>query len=371
MTTRPTPIAEAISALGVERGEFRVEWGQAKAAAQAVADMQAQIAAARAAGAPPAQMAALARQMAPLRTALAREQREATAARQAVVAARQAKRSTVANWRTFIGNARLTVPYLPNALIRVYTEAWIRTNDPLLAMAAVEQDPRLEEFFPGIRRDNGTLRMPINEYGAVVEAFDEALLRAGINPTTMRGRYGELIEGNVSADEFRSRVVAMSERVLAEEPAMMEMYASYYGIEMNRGSLIAAALDPQINEAILSRQISTAEIGGAAAIAGFRLSRDTATELYQYGLTEQTARETFMEAAQKLPGFGRAAERQREGEFGLGEYLGAANLLGTAEQRRLATEKAGRMLAGEASQFTEQEFAAQATPYTLTGLSAR
>ena len=279
---------------------------------------------------------------------------------------------TTLNYGAEYGKAQYLFPYLPAELLQLYVEKWVETADPVLAAAYMRASPRHAQFFPAYWTQPGVPRFSNEqEYLTVKAAYRDAFLDYGINPSLFEGRFVQLIEGNVSESELRSRLTAMNERIVDAEPELQRVYSEYYGIEMNRGALLAAAIDPQLEQEILARRITTAEIGGAAALAGFRLQQATAKGLYEAGVSEGQARQMFRQAGVALPALGRAAERQAEGAYGLETFLGSLGLAGTVGEQREAEEKTRRVLAGEASQYSEQEFAAQTKPYALTGLSRR
>jgi hypothetical protein len=266
----------------------------------------------------------------------------------------------------FFDNVRTLIPYMPPELALVFADAWIDTGDRELATATMQNSAQFDVYFPGIKRSDGSLRMTAIEYLGTVAGYEDVLMDVRVNPSFFASRFAGLIAGDVSVNEFRSRVNAMEERILAREDELRETYASFYGLEMTTEALLASVLDPTIGAGLVERQISIAEIGGEAALAGFAVTQGVASRLQQAGYLQQSARELFQVAGGTVPQLGRAASRQAEGSFGLNEFLESEAFADPQQRERLR-----RILAGEQSDFSEQAFVA-ADPFgRLTGLRQR
>lgn len=168
---------------------------------------------------------------------------------------------------------RLLYPWLPDALVRVYANAWAETGDPDLAWAYVQADPQYDTYFPGNRREDGTLRHTEFEYWSTMEAYADVFRSVGLNPELWRDRFVTLMEGEVSPDELAAeRIEPVFERVLDSSPEIRAYYAETYGLELTDSAILASVLDPELGDKILNKQISIAEIGGEAALRGFDLA---------------------------------------------------------------------------------------------------
>lgn len=266
----------------------------------------------------------------------------------------------------YLGMATMLFPYLPQALIEAYADAWAEYGRQDVALAAMRQNAQYDQWFPGNQREDGTVRMSELEYLSLMDSYATTLRTAGVNPQVFQSQFVSLLEGDVSAEEFRSRIDTITSRVLLQEEAIREVYSTYYGIELNTGAIVASLIDPNMGKAILEQTISVAEIGGEAALAGFDISRATSLRLQQAGLGQTRAQELFQRAANMVPVFSRAGYRQGEGVFGLDQFLGA-EVFGTPT----ALSQMRRILAGEASDFSEQALLQQSETGALTGLIAR
>jgi len=269
------------------------------------------------------------------------------------------------------------MPWIPGPLRRIYAAAWIETGDPDLAYAMMQDHPTYDVYFAGNRREDGSFRFSEQDYQRQIEQYDQTLTQLGLNPAYFRKRYADLISGEVSGDEFNARIATMRDRVLAQGPAIREAYMRLYGIRMTDAALIGSALDPDVSRAIIDRQISIAEIGGAAIDAGFRLRdlrprgtdvEDAIGRLLDFGVTETTARDLFAMAGDQLPMLDTLAKRHFDPDdtFDLAEFL-EASAFGDAGQR----DRIKRLLDDESALFGQAGFTQQSRIGALTGLEAR
>lgn len=242
-------------------------------------------------------------------------------------------------------------PWLPPYLVQVYEAQWAESGDSELAWAEVRAHPRYEEFFPGNRREDGTLRYSEAGYTSAMEGYRQVIESVGLNPDLFAGRYRELIEGDVSPDEFAAeRVMPLYERVLEASPGIIQWYAEQNGLEMTFESILAARFDPQgVGARILNREIGLAEIGGEAYEAGFDIDLDLVESMYQRGATRVQAQQTFGKAKQFVPVLNVLASRHADpdDEFDLDEFV-ATDLFNDPIQRR----RMSRLLAQERATFT-------------------
>lgn len=249
----------------------------------------------------------------------------------------------------FFEQARILFPWLPDSLVRVYADAWAETDSQQVAFATVVADPSFDSFFPGLKRSDGTLRVPIEEYVSTFEGFNRVLLEAGLNPGLFTDQLQGLFEGDVSVREFADRVSQVQTRVLDNVEGVRNFYAAEFGLtDLTDAALIAAALDPTgLGDDILNRRISIAEVGGQAAQAGFTIGTDFARRLVSQGVDQAGARGLFGQAANVLPGLGRSAARFGvDRTFELGEFTDALVGLDPTQNQRLR-----RLSAQERAQF--------------------
>lgn len=73
--------------------------------------------------------------------------------------------------------------------------------------AAILQSPQFEYLFPGIKREDGSLRMTAGEYRQIADSYTAIAKEFGLNLS--RQRVGFLVSGAVSPQEFYQRVAAL------------------------------------------------------------------------------------------------------------------------------------------------------------------
>ena len=198
------------------------------------------------------------------------------------------------------------VPWLAGKgdLLQVYTDSYIETGSGDFAIAAVRQSESYPTFYPGITRDDGSLRMNETQYESTREGFFRILLENGLNPTIFDGlgKVASLIAGDVSVPEFKTRVeqarAAFVDNPLAEE--IKSYYTANFDINLSDNAVFAAALDPDMSIAILSNQIDQAEIGAEAALRNLDLNTTQAQRLLQAGITQQGASRLFARGADTI-----------------------------------------------------------------------
>ncbi len=180
-----------------------------------------------------------------------------------------------------VADVQALAPGLPQPLAQIVLEEWVETGDFDLAVAAMRQSDQYEIYFPGNRREDGSLRYNEATYLANMEAYAQELASVDLNPDL--DGFVSLIEGSVSPREFASRVQAVTARVLTRADEIREYYAQVANIEMTDAAIIGSIIDPNLNEAILARDISVAEIGAEASMRDLNLDLETAERLFEFG----------------------------------------------------------------------------------------
>ena len=266
------------------------------------------------------------------------------------------------------GAARLVAPWLPDALVGVFAEAWKEYGSADLALAAVRQDPSYDSYFPGNRRDNGSLRMSEQEYLAQRGAYSTLLLEYGLNPGIFEHNFTDLIAGDVSAAEFAQRLEASYSQIVTNFDEVRQVYSQYYGIDMSDEAIFASFLDEETGQAILERRIAVSQVGGAAAVQGYGLGEDYAGRLVNAGLTQQSALQFFGRAANELPTLQRLATRYNDPDSSVDstEFTEFGVF-----QDPTQTQRFRRLRAAETSAFTEQGLPRFGDAGELTGLRQR
>ena len=253
---------------------------------------------------------------------------------------------------TYAELAQSLYPNMPPDILELFASEWSRTGDPQVAIAEVRRSPAYEIAFPGNKRPDGTVKFDEVTYTGLKESYIGTLQEYGIPRNTsvdlLTDRFTGLIEGEVSAREFAQRVDAVYQGIQENIPEVTEFYRENFGLELTPEAIFVGALDPTVGEEIVAGRITTAQIGGEAARAGFEISGDFAQRLQRAGISQAQARQLFTTAQVELP---RLQELQARGgveapeEFTLEQFTEAAVFQSPEELeeiRLLEAEEASR-----------------------------
>ena len=253
---------------------------------------------------------------------------------------------------TYAELAQSLYPNMPPDVLALFADEWARTGDPQVAIAEVRRSPAYEIAFPGNKRPDGTVKFDEVTYTGLKESYIGTLQEYGIPRNTsvdlLTDRFTGLIEGEVSAREFAQRVDAVYQGIQENIPEVTEFYRENFGLELTPEAIFVGALDPTVGEEIVAGRITTAQIGGEAARAGFEISGDFAQRLQRAGISQAQARQLFTTAQTELP---RLQELQTRGgvtdpeQFTLEQFTEAAVFQSPEELeeiRLLEAEEASR-----------------------------
>ena len=253
---------------------------------------------------------------------------------------------------TYAELAQSLYPNMPPDILELFANEWARTGDPQVAIAEVRRSPAYEIAFPGNKRPDGTVKFDEVTYTGLKESYIGTLQEYGIPRNTsvdlLTDRFTGLIEGEVSAREFAQRVDAVYQGIQENIPEVTEFYRENFGLELTPEAIFVGALDPTVGEEIVAGRITTAQIGGEAARAGFEISGDFAQRLQRAGISQAQARQLFTTAQAELP---RLQELQARGgveqpeQFTLEQFTEAAVFQSPEELeeiRQLEAEEASR-----------------------------
>ena len=253
---------------------------------------------------------------------------------------------------TYAELAQSLYPNMPPDILNLFASEWARTGDPQVAIAEVRRSPAYEIAFPGNKRPDGTVKFDEVTYTGLKESYIGTLQEYGIPRNTsvdlLTDRFTGLIEGEVSAREFAQRVDAVYQGIQENIPEVTTFYRENFGLELTPDAIFVGALDPTVGEEIVAGRITTAQIGGEAARAGFQISGDFAQRLQRAGISQAQARQLFTTAQTELP---RLQELQTRGgvtdpeQFTLEQFTEAAVFQSPEELeeiRRLEREEESR-----------------------------
>ncbi len=259
--------------------------------------------------------------------------------------------------------------WLPQSLIDIYINAWVETGNSAMAWGEVRTSPEYETYFPGIVRDDGTLRMTELEYMGNMAAYRQTVSELGLNPDLFTSQYVNLITGEKSPDEFQAQVDALAERVwFASDEIRQAYFNEGYAdaASMSLEALIASVLDPDVGNLILNQQITMAEILGEGAIRGLDVDTELAADLLGAGFDRTAATQLFGQAAEWLPVLGVLAARHNDPDdpFDLDEFV-TAEVYNGFEAKQLMR----RLVSQERASFTESGYFGTATSDVTGGLT--
>jgi hypothetical protein len=262
---------------------------------------------------------------------------------------------------TYAELAQSLYPNMPPDILDAFANEWARTGDPQVAIAEVRRSPAYEIAFPGNKRPDGTVKFDEVTYTGLKESYIGTLQEYGIPRNTsvdlLTDRFTGLIEGEVSAREFAQRVDAVFQGVQENIPEVQSFYRENFGLELTPEAIFVGALDPTVGEEIVAGRITTAQIGGEAARAGFEISGDFAQRLQRAGVTQAQARQLFTTAESALPRIQEIQARegiQEPDQFSLEQFAEAAVFQSPEE-----LEQIQRLEAERAAEFAPELGAAR------------
>ena len=201
--------------------------------------------------------------------------------------------------------ARALYPGLPESFIQLFVGYWENTGDAQQAISQTRQDPSYDTIFPGNKTERGQIRYDEVTYFALEDSYIGTLAEYGIPRQTslniLQDRFVNLLENEVSANEFRQRVAAVYQGIQQNIPEVQAFYADNFGIDLDKQSIFLGALDPTVGEDIVAGKITAAQIGGEARRAGFTISLEEAERIQQSGLSQAEARRLFATAERDIP----------------------------------------------------------------------
>lgn len=275
--------------------------------------------------------------------------------------------------RSFLDEARALYPWLPDELLRIYADSWADSGDGQTAWATVRAAPQYDVYFPGNRREDGSLRYSEMIYKSVWEGYEDVISSTGLNPSLFTDLFVDLIEGNVSPDELAAeRVDPTFERIVQGTAEIQAAFAEQRDIAITPEAILASALDPAIGDKILERQITMAEIRGEAWQRRMFAPIGLGEDLAEVGMTRSTAQRFFSEASEMLPVLNVLARRHGDPDdtFDLEEFTAGSIFDDPTQRARLR-----RAVAQERASFTQpaRELGYTVDRYTggLSGLTER
>ncbi len=248
-------------------------------------------------------------------------------------------------------NISVPIVFQNTPLAQVWYDAYIEfVGDADLALAAVQAHTDYDTYFPGNRREDGSIRWEEGIYRSIEESYALTIGSYGINPELFRAHFGEMIAFGTSPDEFAARIDNLYTRIVDASPYITDWYTNNLGIEITIEGIMASFMDKNVSDSIINKEITMAEIGGEAASRGFQVVADMADMLFEAGVDDRSeARQLFASAEAVIPVLNVLAARHSDpdDDFDLNEFLSAEVLRDPIQARRMR-----RLISQERSTFT-------------------
>jgi len=266
-----------------------------------------------------------------------------------------------------VADVRSLAPGLPVELAQIVLDEWVATGDFELAIAKMRLDPSYDAFFPGNRNDDGTLRYTEYTYLSMIDGYEREILAAGVNPDLFGDELPQLIAGGVGVPEWADRVDRVRRRVLLASDAQREAYSTLIGRPADDREILAALMSPSIDDALINRQITTAEIAAEGSLRGVELGLTSAARLVDFGFDRESGGQLAAQAQEAVPTLDVLAQRHLDPEdgFTLQAFVEAVGFGDRAQRLRV-----DRLLRDETSSFTRQGSVAREGA-GVTGLDAQ
>lgn len=271
-----------------------------------------------------------------------------------------------------IDQLRLYFPGWPDEVLRIVADRWIDHGDILRAIAETRAADEYANAFPGLVREDGSLRFGSEQdYLMGRELFRAELESIGINPNFFDDAFVSLLEDEVSVPEMIDRIESIYANVIDRSPELRAFYAlpEHGGLTgLTDEAIVASALDPSIGTEILNRRIGIASIGAEATTRGLGVDFDLIERLYEVGTTLSEASDAFGAATEVVPIINVLASRHNDpdDDFDIEEFT-AAQLLDDPFQRR----RMRQLLARERASFTSRAAFSIAPSGAVRGLASR
>jgi len=224
------------------------------------------------------------------------------------------------------------------------------------AKLQIKQEPLYKARFKGneLRLASGLNAFSEADYLGLEDTFNQVMNQYGLGTyfgTTRDARQGKLAEvigGDISAVELKSRISTVVDRVNNADPVIKAQLKEFYpGI--TETDLVKYFLDPKQTLPQLEEKVTSAEIGAAATGQGLKTSMTSASDLARYGIDRASAIKGYSTIGGILPGAQKLSDIYGEAKI---DYTQA-----TAEQEVFkgnasAERKRKQLMALETAQFS-------------------
>jgi len=179
---------------------------------------------------------------------------------------------------------------------------------PEQAKLQIKQDPIYKARFKGneLRLASGLNALSEAEYLGLEDTYSQVMKQYGLGDyfgktrEARQSKLADVIGGDISAVELKSRISTVVDRVNNADPAIKAQLKEFYpGI--TETDLVKYFLDPKETLPQLQEKVTSAEIGAAAVSQKLDTSVTSATDLAKYGIDRAAAIKGYSTIGGMLP----------------------------------------------------------------------
>ena len=184
-------------------------------------------------------------------------------------------------------------PYFPSNILDELIMKWTETGSIDIALATVRGSDAFASAFPGIRREDGSLRMTEIQYLELKDSMKDQLRNYNLNPDVFANEIIEAITGDVNIQEFTARLQFGYEQLINNKEQVLEVFNDQYGYGLDETVLFAMFISPDISQSVLENQILVSQILAEAEISTTEIGLSTAEKFVQANISQQDAAQVF------------------------------------------------------------------------------
>ena len=167
---------------------------------------------------------------------------------------------------------------------------------PEQAKLQIKQDPIYKARFRGnqVRLDSGLNALSEAEYLGLEDTYSQVMNQYGLGDyfgktrEARQTKLADIIGGDISAVELKSRISTVVDRVNNADPSIKTQLKEFYP-SITETDLVKYFLDPKETLPQLQEKVTSAEIGAAATGQGLKTSMTSASDLARYGIDRAAA----------------------------------------------------------------------------------
>jgi peptidoglycan hydrolase-like protein with peptidoglycan-binding domain len=197
-----------------------------------------------------------------------------------------------------LSDASALFPYFPSNILNIVLNTWVDTGSIDIAIAQGRASEDYAKTFPGIKREDGSLRMTEIQYLEVKDAMKDELRNYNLNPDVFENEIIDAISGDVDIQEFSGRLQFGYEQLINNRDIVLEVYKAEFGMDLTEEALFAMFISPDIATAVLENNILVSQILAEAEVQDIKLGRSTVQEFISAGISQEQARSLFRETEQ-------------------------------------------------------------------------